>query len=191
MPKLHWRHVGVRDGVFSEEQSALDHAAIERLHQQQEKALGCRVDRMDLTKPPVMVAYVCEVDGVIDGGVYMEAVGEMCFLGTNPIVTASAKRVMTPVLVRSMRQRGIRWVRAFIPKVAFSEKFKTLADRLMKPLSQIGFVDQDKALKHFSLDLRERPARREPSLDEGHESEDSAAHCALSGVVSSTGQKAE
>lgn len=156
MPRLHWRYVGVKDGEFSEEQSALDHAAIEVLNTCQQEALGCSVDRMDLTRPPILLAYVCEVDGVIEGGFYVEAIGEMCFIGTNPLVSASAKRKMVPIVVDSLKRRGIRWLRAFIPKVAIQGKHKTLADRLVKPLGEAGFVSQDDALKHFSMDLREK-----------------------------------
>ena len=164
--RIHWRMVGVKDGKFTDSQAVLDHAAIGKLDDIQEKFTGQRVDRLNLTLPPVLCSWVCEINGVIAGGIYEEAIAEACLIGVDPRVTASLLRCMVPRLTKGTRERGIRWIRMFIPQQlpwyvrfalwVYRSNNHTLAEKLVKPLAKAGFVNKDETLSHFSLDLRER-----------------------------------
>lgn len=121
-----------------------DRDAIAHMHDEQQALLGMNVDRPDLFDKPVLLAMVLD-DGKVNGGFYLEAVGECCFIGIDPETTVLAKEI-APQVLNFLRLRGIRWLRTFIPR--------GLDEVLGPQLTDVGYEKQDEALCHYALDLR-------------------------------------
>lgn len=85
------------------------------LGRKQQKLTGQKVDEVNYFAPPVLLTLVYEEDGKIRGGFYVEAVGELCFIGTDPAVTEAAPEIAEQVYI-NLRLRSIRYLRTFIPK---------------------------------------------------------------------------
>jgi hypothetical protein len=121
-----------------------DRDAIAHMHDEQQALLGMNVDRPDLFDKPVLLAMVLD-DGKVNGGFYLEAVGECCFIGIDPETTVLAKEI-APQVCNFLRLRGIRWLRTFIPK--------GLDEVLGPQLKEVGYEKKDDELCHYALDLR-------------------------------------
>jgi hypothetical protein len=120
------------------------------LHLDQEQKLGLDLDFPDLLKKPVLLTLVAEVDGKVAGGFYIEAVPELCFFGTDPLVTASALRLRGPVLDGFLKKRGFRIVRTEVP-----ESNDVIAARIGRELTRNNFQQTDEGYSHFMYDLRD------------------------------------
>lgn len=115
---------------------------IDQLHDEQQKALKCNVDRPLLLKEPVLLALGVEKDGELIGGGYFEATAEFCMFGNSAEATAAIAE-MEPEIMDFLRGRGIRWVRCFVPK-------KKRLSGLAKMFAKLGFRDDTKKLSHFA-----------------------------------------
>jgi hypothetical protein len=120
--------------------------AVDRMHDEQELLIGQPVDRPNMFEKPVLLAIVLRREGQPVGGLYLEAEAEMCFLGIDPEVTVEAANI-SEGLKAFLKKRGLRWCRCFVPQ--------GLKEVLGPRLEAVGFVDQDKALAHYALDLRD------------------------------------
>lgn len=123
--------------------------AVVRLHSETEQALGMRMDLPDFMDKPVLEAWVAERDGVVVGGMYLEAVVEPVMFGRDPEVSASARR-FAPVLFERMAKRGFRMVRMEVPHW-IGQDAKAIGRELLK----VGFVPTDKEFLHYRFDLRQ------------------------------------
>lgn len=139
---LHWRRYRQSDVYIQD----LDQVVL--LQAEQEAALGRPMDMPDLTRRPVLEAWVAERDGRIVGGFYVEAVAEPVFFGRDPLVTASARRI-APQIFSALKERGIRIVRMQCPGWIGEE-----VSAIAKELCRAGFVSTDGDYRHFMLDLR-------------------------------------
>jgi hypothetical protein len=126
-----------------------DAAAVTVLHAKQEEMLGRTMDLPNLAERPVVLPLVCEENGEIVGALYAEAILEICFVGTDPRVTASA-RFLKPEVVKFAKERRVRFIRMLCPKWV-----KDTAAIVSVALRRAGFVSTDEEYANFLMDLRE------------------------------------
>lgn len=123
-----------------------DWPAIVALHEDQKQAQGSHYE-LPYFFGPIFPAAIVGVDeqGEIKTCFYVEAVCELRFVGRNPKATAQAQR-QADGLSYLLKCKGFRWLECFIPR--------SLAKSIGKPLRRAKFECVDKALSHFTRDLR-------------------------------------
>jgi hypothetical protein len=126
-----------------------ERAALMALHVEQEVALDRRMDHPNLALEPVMIPLVARREGQIIGGLYVEAVGEVCFIGRDPLVSSSGLRIAGQVF-GNLQCRGFRFVRMQIPNAKW---IGAEADIIGTMVRKAGFVLQDE-YDHYLYDLR-------------------------------------
>lgn len=145
--RIQWRRYKQSDLYFKD----LD--AVVLLHSQTEQALGQAMQLPDLSKPPVVTAWVAERDGVVVGGFYLEAVLEPVFFGRDPVVSASARRLARKI-VPGLAKGGFRMARIEVPRWIGKD-----ADTICEELEKAGFVETDSDFRHMRYDLTTHVAK--------------------------------
>ena len=129
------------------------------LHNEMENKIGHKLDLPNLLAEPVMVALVGETEGKISHGLFVEAVGDLCAIGSSPL---SARQIRTgPVeiggrkfdtaeqaLLGVMSGYRLRQVRSFVPSVAL-EKKDDRNSPIQRTLERMGMMEDDSSLKVF------------------------------------------
>lgn len=127
-----------------------DVAGVVECHLEQEKRLGKRMDLPDLLDKPVLVAHVVESsEGKIKGAAYVEAIAEVCLIGTDPAITAITAQHAVE-MIEGLKRRGLRICRLLVPKWMPAKQRAILKAEL----KQIGFTSTNREYDHYMLDLR-------------------------------------
>jgi hypothetical protein len=142
MAEITWRKYA-QSGYY---QSDMD--AVVLLHAETEAALGRAMDLPDMMKAPVLETWVAERNGEILEGMYIEAIGEACFVGRNAEATFSAIHT-APELLENLRKRGLRVLRILVPRWIGKD-----ADAIDRALKAAGFTTTDEEYRHYQFDLR-------------------------------------
>ena len=129
-----------------------DEPAVLALKLEQDKLLGQPMDLTDLTKHPVLIAEVGEINGKIIGVHTLEAIPEYCVFSRDPRFTAAAIE-RAGVVCDVLREHGFRFTKCFVP-----EWIDRDTETITAALEQVNFRPQ-KGLRHMVLDLR--PPKKE------------------------------
>jgi hypothetical protein len=133
-----------------------DREAVLRLKQEQDEALGKKMDLPDLASHPVLVSEVAVDElGEVVGAYFFESVPEFCMVSRSPEVTAHMRR-RAPETFQKLKACGFRVVRVEVPR--FMDKDET--DAILWELeltgkdARIPFEETDTDYRHVMFDLR-------------------------------------
>ncbi len=124
-----------------------DEAAVLALKREEDSVLGKSMDFNDLTRHPVLIAEVGEVDGKIIGAHTLESVPEYCMFSRDPRFTAAAAK-RAPVICGVLQDHGFRIIRCIVP-----DWMKRDTDTIEEALQGVGF-GLDPGYVPLILDLR-------------------------------------
>lgn len=124
-----------------------DREAVAAIHAQMENRIGRKLDLPDLLEEPVIVAVVCETDGVITDAIFAEAEAEICAASStilSPEKLQGAIDLMTPVL----KGYRLQIARAFVP-THLLQKRKARPAAIERLLNAIGFTKENESVTQF------------------------------------------
>lgn len=130
--------------------TADDWPLIQQFHQQQNEEQGTNTalpqlfDESGSLARNIALAFIVERDGIPISSFYCELVPELCFAGTDPGATATARRAADQIsfLLRSLGFTGWRCV---VPE--------HMNQHIARPLEHAGFKPDEGLVHHFK-DLR-------------------------------------